>query len=217
MAYTVTHSRIGTLNYLAPVGPLVAGDACEALQAAINSCLAVQQQQLILDLEQVSLLDGRALEIMLDCHTTLSYNGGSLNYINPNALVSDILSATGLGDATVLQGAPVGELHSFGETLPPLAPMKLGELLVELGLVKLDQVEAAAALQSKSGKRMGRILVDRGSITEIDLIRTLSQQLNLPYINLRAGLYESAACALLPLARPHAALKCCRCSRCMTP
>jgi len=198
MAQTVTHSRVGTLTYLAPVGPLVAGDACEALQAAINDCMAAQQTQLILDLEQVSLLGGRALEVMHECNTTLTYGGGSLKFVNPAALVTDILIATGLGDAGALHGAPVGELHSIGETLPPMASMKLGEILVDLGLVKREQVEEAAAHQSKSGKRMGRILVDKGIITDIDLLRALSSQLNLPYVNLRAGLYEASACALIP-------------------
>ncbi len=193
----IARSIIGNMTYLAPVGPLTSGDAAKALEDAIAACLSSNQINLILDLEQVSLLDGRALEIIQDSNAAITHRGGSLRYVNPSALVSDILIATGLGDAVALKGAGAGELHSVGEDLSLLPPLKLGEILLETGAVTGQQVDEASKQQSRSGKRLGRILVENGAISEADLLRALSRQLKIPHLSLRAGLYESAATALM--------------------
>ena len=99
MSAQVAFSQIGSMTYLAPAGALTAGAASEALQESLAQCIASNQLQVILDLEQVSLVDGRALEIIQEANVNLSYGGGWLKLMNPSALVRDILTVVGLGDA----------------------------------------------------------------------------------------------------------------------
>ncbi|MBK6672787.1 MAG: Flp pilus assembly complex ATPase component TadA [Proteobacteria bacterium] len=198
MSAQVAFSQIGSMTYLAPAGALTAGAASEALQESLAQCIASNQLQVILDLEQVSLVDGRALEIIQEANVNLSYGGGWLKLMNPSALVRDILTVVGLGDADSMRSADPGDLISIGEDPAPLPPRKFGEILLDMGVATVEQIDAAAQLQSRSGKRMGRLLVENGTITDADLLAALGRQFGLPHLRLRAGLYEAAAAATLP-------------------
>jgi type IV pilus assembly protein PilB len=59
------------------------------------------------------------------------------------------------------------------------------------------RLEEAMHLQATTHKRMGKILVENGSISESDLLTALSQQLRIPYVAMRTGLYETAISNLL--------------------
>lgn len=64
------------------------------------------------------------------------------------------------------------------------AKMKLGELLLEQGLIMEDQLLKALDEQKMKGGKMplGEILVDMGAITEDTLVELLSKQFNYPCI-----------------------------------
>ena len=74
---------------------------------------------------------------------------------------------------------------------------KLGEILLSRDLVTEDQIREAIALQKELGKRMGHIMLDKGWITEHDMLSVLSEQLSLPSVAIRPGLCDPAAIALL--------------------
>ena len=57
---------------------------------------------------------------------------------------------------------------------------RLGEMLVEKGLIDQMQLEAAIGRQNQWGGRLGSNLVKLGYISEITLIKFLSSQLKLP-------------------------------------
>ncbi len=57
----------------------------------------------------------------------------------------------------------------------------LGALLLERGLITPDELEDALDLQSRTGERLGTLLVQAGAITEEALYRTLAFQLDLPF------------------------------------
>jgi hypothetical protein len=59
--------------------------------------------------------------------------------------------------------------------------VKLGEILVNRGLVTSEQIEDALFSQRQFGGRLGTNLIEMGAITEEDLSRCLSEQLNVPY------------------------------------
>jgi len=61
---------------------------------------------------------------------------------------------------------------------------KIGELLLEKGLISPQQLEEGLKEQALSGRRLGEILVDRGRITEEQLIDTVSERLSIPRISL---------------------------------
>jgi len=65
-----------------------------------------------------------------------------------------------------------------------MAKKKIGELLLEKGLLSPQQLEEGLKEQALSGRRLGEILVDRGRITEEQLIDTVSERLSIPRITL---------------------------------
>lgn len=59
-------------------------------------------------------------------------------------------------------------------------PMRLGEQLVQAGLLTAAQLDGALEGQRKSGKRLGEYLVDYGYVKEEDVAEVVSSQLKLP-------------------------------------
>jgi general secretion pathway protein E len=64
------------------------------------------------------------------------------------------------------------------------APTRLGQLLIERGLIAGEDLDRALELQKERGDKLGRILVDMGYLAQRDLLNTLSAQLGLPIATL---------------------------------
>jgi type IV pilus assembly protein PilB len=188
----ITRSRIGAMTYLAPLTALVADEAVQTLQAALNECVAQHQVSIVVDLGKVTLLSGRALSMMADMGERLGGLGGWLKLAYPNPLLQDILAATGL-----LEQLPLFDARPAAPRRVREPGSKLGDILVERGAASAEQVAEAARLQDQTGKRMGLIMVERKWITEAALYQALADQLGLPYVQLRTGLYDPGALALL--------------------
>ncbi|NLG32403.1 MAG: type II secretion system protein GspE, partial [Syntrophomonadaceae bacterium] len=76
---------------------------------------------------------------------------------------------------------------------------RIGEMLVEVGLITREQLDEAVLLQ-QSGKnqRLGEILVEKGFITDQQLLETLEFVLGIPRIELSKIKIDSEAINLLP-------------------
>jgi type IV pilus assembly protein PilB len=74
---------------------------------------------------------------------------------------------------------------------------KLGDLLVEAGLIDEFQLAAALGEQSRWGNRLGETLVQLGYLTEAELVRTLSRQYGIPGVHLEGKQIEPEVLALL--------------------
>ncbi|MDD2467510.1 MAG: hypothetical protein PHI97_26305 [Desulfobulbus sp.] len=74
---------------------------------------------------------------------------------------------------------------------------RLGELLLDAGLVTQEAVDRALKMQVGGTRRLGRILVNMGAITSDQLTEVLSQQLQLPVINPDQA-YSEAVHGVLP-------------------
>ena len=200
MDEVVTRSRVGALTYLSPTGALVDEAALAALLGALTASLAANQFQLVLDLSRVSVINGRAIEIMLDAAAKLGAAAGRLEIVNPTDLVREILQATGAAEQLAVARLDFGRDAPASSTAPaPGSPRRrLGDILTQQCGVTPEQLAEAGRLQIETGKRVGQILVEQGRIGEVDLLQALSEQLGVPYVPLRAGLYERAAAVLLP-------------------
>ena len=64
------------------------------------------------------------------------------------------------------------------------ARKRLGDLLVEAGLIDEYQLQSALGHQRQWGGPLGRILVDNGFVSESRLAEVLAAQMNLPLIDL---------------------------------
>jgi len=83
-------------------------------------------------------------------------------------------------------------------SLEPTRKQQLGTLLTEKGLIEQAQLEDALLSQQKSGLRLGRILVDKKYISEGDLLGLLSEQLQIPFIDLSAHEFQVELAQQLP-------------------
>ncbi|MGB5338324.1 MAG: GspE/PulE family protein [Gammaproteobacteria bacterium] len=62
--------------------------------------------------------------------------------------------------------------------------VRLGDLLVEKKLISEAHLQQALAEQKKSGRKLGRVLIDNGYVAEDDMLQALSTQLDIPYVDL---------------------------------
>jgi Type II secretion system (T2SS), protein E, N-terminal domain len=69
--------------------------------------------------------------------------------------------------------------------MEPKKSGKIGEILVEDGLLSKAQLEEALALQREKGGLLGQILIEKKFIDEESLIGTFGKQFKLPYIPLK--------------------------------
>ena len=85
---------------------------------------------------------------------------------------------------------------------------RLGDLLLERNLVTQSQLSEALLQQSVSGKRLGSLLVDLGAIDELECTRLLSDQLGIPFADLRQEAPEDDAISKVPeaIARSNTAI-----------
>ena len=62
--------------------------------------------------------------------------------------------------------------------------IKLGDLLLNSGVISNEQLNQALKVQSEKGGKLGASLIELGFVTEKILLDTLSKQLNIPYLDL---------------------------------
>ncbi len=93
-------------------------------------------------------------------------------------------------------------------TQPAPKKIRLGDLLVEQGLITEAQLQQALALQKQTGHKLGRTLMDQGFVSEDKLLEVLSRQLQVPYINLKTYKFAPETVRLIPEthARRHRAI-----------
>ncbi|MFH0926756.1 MAG: ATPase, T2SS/T4P/T4SS family [bacterium] len=59
--------------------------------------------------------------------------------------------------------------------------MRLGEMLIEKGLISNDDLNYALQIQRESDKLLGQVLIELNLVTEEQLLNTVAEQLNIPF------------------------------------
>jgi MSHA biogenesis protein MshE len=62
---------------------------------------------------------------------------------------------------------------------------RLGDLLLQQGLITADQLALALEQQGRVKLRLGRILVNNAFVTEENISEALAKQLGIPFVNLK--------------------------------
>ena len=75
---------------------------------------------------------------------------------------------------------------------------KLGETLVQAGLITEDDLRAALAEHKRTGERLGVVLVRMNLATEQQIAKALAHQLGFPYVNLTENPPEPGVVTLIP-------------------
>lgn len=76
--------------------------------------------------------------------------------------------------------------------------LRLGDLLVENKIISQQQLETALADQKRSGRKLGQILIESGYLSEDALLSFLSQQLNVPFVELTHYKFEPEVVQRVP-------------------
>jgi MSHA biogenesis protein MshE len=63
--------------------------------------------------------------------------------------------------------------------------IRLGDTLIAQKIISQEQLKLALDEQKKSGRRLGRILVDHGFANDEQICEAISRQLNIPFVNLK--------------------------------
>ncbi len=79
-----------------------------------------------------------------------------------------------------------------------MARKKLGEVLLERGIIDQDQLNSALAYQRQWGHRLGVALVAKGFITEGMLVKVLGEVMSLPTVDLSTIEVDTDALRLVP-------------------
>ncbi|MGI6334870.1 MAG: hypothetical protein ACOX1A_09970 [Saccharofermentanales bacterium] len=61
---------------------------------------------------------------------------------------------------------------------------KLGDILIESGLLTEEQLQEALLKQRGSGHKLGETLVDMGLLSEIEIMKALEYQTRIPYVDM---------------------------------
>jgi type IV pilus assembly protein PilB len=76
---------------------------------------------------------------------------------------------------------------------------RIGELLIEKGLISREQLDFALKEQTATGKKLGQVLIDQKLISEDDLTDVISARLGIPKITLDSLVIDPSIVDLVPL------------------
>lgn len=80
-----------------------------------------------------------------------------------------------------------------------MSSIRLGDYLVERGLISSQQLTTALQQQQRTGERLGRLLLILGSIRRLDLARALAALWGFPFVMVDEKLVDPAVAHLFPL------------------
>ena len=76
--------------------------------------------------------------------------------------------------------------------------LRLGDVLVQQKLISQEQLQQTLELQRSTGKKVGRLLIESGVISEELLANGLARQLRIPFVNLKTFPFRADVIRLLP-------------------
>ncbi|MEE4253212.1 MAG: GspE/PulE family protein, partial [Desulfuromusa sp.] len=83
-------------------------------------------------------------------------------------------------------------------TTAPRKKIRIGDLLVENGIITNEQLMGALSTQKKTGGKLGNTLIELGLVTSHQFYEFLATQMNLPFIDLKHYNYKPEIVRLLP-------------------
>ncbi len=182
----IARVRIGVATHVTPKFSLVGNDALQDLMLAIDESIDAGDSKIIIDFSAVQTIDSLALSCLADLQDRLMKIGGWVKITTHNSIIGEIAAITGLSDYISFLDSDGRQERkdpddvSFGPGSRPQA-----------------RIDEALKLQDRLGKRMGRIIIDKGWVEEYDVLRALGEQLGVPFVRLRPGLFDPTTAATL--------------------
>lgn len=187
----VSKSRMGTMTHLLPKAGLSAQEQLNCLTEVVDDCLKNWEINIILDLVNVNIVTSLTLNTLLDLQKKLSKSGGWLKVTNAKTVICEVFRITEVDSYIESVDNREGMQAAKFETPEPQdRNLRIGDLLLKKGLLSEQKLEEAIILQKKTSQRLGQIIVARGWVSEEVFLQALSEQLAIPYVVLRQGLYD---------------------------
>jgi MSHA biogenesis protein MshE len=82
--------------------------------------------------------------------------------------------------------------------MPRPEKVRLGEILLQQQLLTEAQLHEALDAQRKSGRKLGRVFVEKGFVSEDQISTALARQLQVPYVNLKQFVIKPDVASRLP-------------------
>jgi len=197
----ILRTRIGVMTYLALHHTVLDEDACQQFGELIDQCLQEREKRIVIDLANVTTLNSISLGAILNAAEKIIRDGGWLKVANVNPHIRDVLDIAGVSDFVATLNPPEEKSTSVFLPTAMLDKLRLGDELVSRKLITEKRLDKALGIQSKSGKRVGQIVVEQNWVKENDLLPVLAQQLQVPYIKLNSQLYDPAVIDIIDKAK----------------
>ena len=182
--------QVGVVTRLVPRSGLTDEHELGQLANAVTECIAAADYRVVIDLTHVATVSSRVLETFLDLQEDLLRAGGWIKLSNANGVLREVFRITGLSlQMAVLKGQ--GEEAGTPDSAYPFeSRQRLGDILVARGLIDPERIEEALELQKSQQTQLAQIVIAKGWVSEQDVLQALSDQLSVPYVRLRAGLFD---------------------------
>ncbi len=193
----VARVRIGVATHVTLKSSLTASESLQDFLDTVEQCIGDGELKIIVDFGAAQIIDSLGISALMDTQDTLLKKGGWLKVTGYNSIIAEVASITGLSDYVTFLDDD-GERDLREEPQVEFGPgARLGDILIARGLLTQSQIDEAIKLQDRLGKRMGQIVIDKGWVDEADVLRCLSEQLDVPFVRLRPGMFDPATAALL--------------------
>ena len=194
---SITRVRIGVATHITPKFSLTGNESLQDLMLVVDECIDAREHKLIIDFAAVQTIDSLAISALMDLQDRLLKLGGWVKVTGHSAMLAEVAEITGLSDyVTFLKSDGKRDRKETDDiTFGPGA--RLGDILVARKLISQSKIDEAVKLQDRLGKRMGQIIIDKGWVAENDVLRALSEQLGLPFVRIRPGLFDPGIAGVL--------------------
>lgn len=88
-------------------------------------------------------------------------------------------------------------LENEGMQMARYNKIRLGDCLVQKGMITEEQLDQALVKQKETGSKIGETLIDMGFASEMDIIDVLADQMNIEYVDVRKIKIDEDAAKLL--------------------
>ncbi len=196
-AKPVARVRIGVATHLAPTSSLNSNDSLQDLLLVVDECIGGGEFKIILDFAAVQTVDSLAISALMDLQDRLMKLGGWVKISGHNSIIAEVAEMTGLSDYVTFLNSSGERDRKKTEEVSFGPGARLGDILVARKLISQARIDEALKLQERLGKRMGQIIIDKGWVGENDVLRSLGEQLGVPFVRVRPGLFDPTTTALL--------------------
>ena len=193
----ITLSQVGAYTYLTPKFSL-SGQTVDEFKSIVTQSMESNQSKFVIDLSTTTQINSLALEFILDVQDELAKQNGSIQFANVKEHIREILNITHMNNViNIIRHDQIDNDEVVESYKDQKDNARLGDILIAKGMISKVQVQEGLKLQEQTGSKLGRIVVEKGWVSEQDILKALSEQLSIPYIKLRTGLYDTDVVALL--------------------